>query len=741
MTTVDIRGRSWLINGQLTCSGTAAEGQLPNVRMVNAVFEDEARPQINPDEITDRFIAKIPDYKAHGALAFTLSLQGGFPGYENAVNTAFRADGTLKTEYLQRVERVIRACDEHGMIVLLSLYYQRQDQHLNDEEAVRNGVLEACGWVRASSFTNLLLEIANEYGHPGFTNRILREAEGIAELILLAKKECPGLRVSASSLGHGRIDRSVAEASDFITIHFNETPTGKIPARVRASAVYGKPVLCNEDDKTGQAGVSAQRASVMSGCSWGYMHMRWNQAIPFPFEGAADDAEVYREMRRLTKEPVSKELPPATSTISGDTNVEDQAVQWTRWETKLISSYEYDHPFEEVRVDVVFSMPGESDIRTVAFWDGGLEYSMTNAFPKPGSWSYRTICSDQTNWGLHGQTGAVQVLPYNGNNRLFLHGFLQVHNPSRYLTHADGTPFFWMGDTAWNAFFAATEEEWKVYVDDRAAKRFTVIQASLHWNGGKALADRHLNPAQLDKRSWNPAFFKGVDDKIRYANEQGIVIVLTGLPVDEWYGRMLAARYAGSHVIFSPSFDESCHGEAIYDSGGVTGDLHPKYGGTEREVRATAYLSWLSGSLGYTYGAYGLWNWGINEAGVDFREALRLESSDHMKSLALLLESYPWWKLRPASHFIVNNPEARTQRMALSLSEDGSFALAYLPDNACISVLNKAFEGQTKAIFYNPATGDYARVPKVEPDLDGAFKTYHCPGIGDWVLVWEALIP
>jgi hypothetical protein len=57
--------------------------------------------------------AKIPEYVANGVNAFTISLQGGTPGYEGAINTAFDANGSTRKAYLQRVEKVIWACDEN----------------------------------------------------------------------------------------------------------------------------------------------------------------------------------------------------------------------------------------------------------------------------------------------------------------------------------------------------------------------------------------------------------------------------------------------------------------------------------------------------------------------------------------------------------------------------------------------------------------------------------------------------
>ena len=97
-----------------------------NVRMVNATFEDLNRSDFDSDANTTRFITSIADYRDHGVNAFTLCLQGGMPGYEGALNSAFEPDGSLRERYLARVERVIRACDQHGLVVVLGLYYQRQ---------------------------------------------------------------------------------------------------------------------------------------------------------------------------------------------------------------------------------------------------------------------------------------------------------------------------------------------------------------------------------------------------------------------------------------------------------------------------------------------------------------------------------------------------------------------------------------------------------------------------------------
>ena len=306
-TRLTLSGSQWHFNGHATYPGSPAEGLLMNVRMVNCIFEDrnaKTRPEgFDPDANTTAFIARIPDYVAHGVRAFTVSLQGGMPGYEKALNSAFNPDGSLRASYLERAERVIRAADAAGACIILCCYYQRQDQVLDDPGAVRAGVVNAAKWVAGKRFGNVALEIANEYPHGGFNHRLIRSPEGIAELIGLAKRAAPGLLVSASGLGNGRCHKEVCQAADFLLIHFNSTPVPDIPKRVAALRSYGKAIVCNEDDKTGRTAAQAAQAAVKAGCSWGFMHSKVNQYVPFQFNGHRDDPVVYTTLKRLTSPP------------------------------------------------------------------------------------------------------------------------------------------------------------------------------------------------------------------------------------------------------------------------------------------------------------------------------------------------------------------------------------------------------------------------------------------------------
>ena len=302
-TRVSIDGHRFRINGTLTYRGTDAEGALMNVRMVNSVFEDTKRPQFDPEGNTSEFVGRMREYVSLGVRAFTVSLQGGFPGYEGARNSAFLPDGRLRSPYLARVARVIDQAENLDAVIILDLFYQRQDQELEDADAIRAGVINAVDWIRKKGYRNVILEVANEYGHQGFDHAILRSDAGVAGLIRLARARHPSLLVSASSLRNGQITPQVAAASDIILIHFNNVSLPDIPKRIQAlrKAYPGKPIVCNEDARTGSAAAAAALASVKAGASYGLMVERRNQHYPFEFRGRNDDPAAYGRYVELTR--------------------------------------------------------------------------------------------------------------------------------------------------------------------------------------------------------------------------------------------------------------------------------------------------------------------------------------------------------------------------------------------------------------------------------------------------------
>lgn len=242
------------------------------------------------------------------------------------------------------------------------------------------------------------------------------------------------------------------------------------------------------------------------------------------------------------------------------------AQAWQRWEHALTSVGRYNNPYAEVTLRVTYTGPGGRTLRAYGFWDGGNMFRIRCAFPSPGAWQWETECSDTTNTGLHRQRGTVDVSPYRGDNPLYRHGFLKVSDNRRYLTCADGTPFLWIGDTAWAVPLRANVPEWEAYIADRSAKHFTVIQVAPapEWAGE---SDRQGQIPFTDQacKQWSPAYWQSFERKIQRANEQGLAVLLVGLmePVRRYpetaqaclFARNIVARLFGNFVVFSPSFD------------------------------------------------------------------------------------------------------------------------------------------------------------------------------------------
>src|SRR5262245_13986539 len=69
------------------------------------------------------------------------------------------------------------------------------------------------------------------------------------------------------------------------------------------------------------------------------------------------------------------------------------------------------------------------------------------------------------------------VPAFSADNNVFTkHGKLRVAKTGTYLEHTDGTPFFFLADTAWTGPALSTEADWKFYLEDRKKKGFTAIQ-------------------------------------------------------------------------------------------------------------------------------------------------------------------------------------------------------------------------------------------------------------------------
>jgi hypothetical protein len=297
-TAVSIVGDAFHVNGRPTYEGRAwrgrrVEGLLLNARMVQGIFDDRnpetrgrwAYPDTgawDPERNVREFLEAMPEWRRHGLLAFTINLQGGSPqgysvGRQPWHNSAIEDDGSLRGDYLARLERVLDRADELGMVVILGLFYFGQDERLADEAAVVRAVDGAVDWVLDKGYTNVLIEVNNECD-VNYDHAILRPGR-VHELIARVKgRSRDGRRLLAgTSYGGGAIPGpEVVATSDFLLLHGNGVgDPGRIAAMVReARAVPGyrpMPILFNEDDHFDfEAPRNNFEAAVGEYASWGY---------------------------------------------------------------------------------------------------------------------------------------------------------------------------------------------------------------------------------------------------------------------------------------------------------------------------------------------------------------------------------------------------------------------------------------------------------------------------------------
>jgi len=148
---------------------------------------------------------------------------------------------------------------------------------------------------------------------------------------------------------------------------------------------------------------------------------------------------------------------------------------------------------------------------------------------------------------------------------------LRVSDTKRFLTYDDGSPFFYLGDTAWELFHRLDREEADLYLEDRAAKRFTVIQAVvLAERNGLVEANPygHVPLRDSDPLKLNEPYFRHVDYIVQKAADLGLFIGMLPTWGDKWnqkwgvgpeiftpenayaYGLWLGKRYADAPIIW-----------------------------------------------------------------------------------------------------------------------------------------------------------------------------------------------
>lgn len=251
------------------------------------------------------------------------------------------------------------------------------------------------------------------------------------------------------------------------------------------------------------------------------------------------------------------QTPASTPTVEANRQVE----------LTFTAQAEHPDPFNTLELDVTFTAPSSRQVRVPAFWAGGKTWRARYASHETGAHSYVTSCSDQSDRGLHQVSGRLEVTPYRGSNPLYRHGPIRAAADHRHLAHADGTPFFWLGDTWWMGLCERLRwpGEFETLAQDRVRKGFNVIQivAGLYPDM-PAFDPRGRNEAGFP---WTenygrirPEYFDQADRRLEYLADQGLApcIVMawgyhlpwTGVDRMKKHVRYVMARYAALPVVW-----------------------------------------------------------------------------------------------------------------------------------------------------------------------------------------------
>lgn len=295
-THVSIEGESFRINGRPPYPGRQYQGQkieglLLNSRMVQGIFDDRNPATCHywnypdtggwdPERNTREFVAAMPAWRTSGLLAFTLNLQGGSPqGYSREQpwhNSAFGVDGSLRRDYMSRLQQILDRADELGMVVILGFFYFGQDERLRDEAAVLEATDLATEWLLDHGYLQVLVEVNNECDVKRYEHEIL-QPHRVHVLIERVRRVSEGVLLVGTSYGGGSIPgENVVRSSDFLLLHGNgvddpERITAMVRQTRQVPGYRPMPVLFNEDDHFDfDQPRNNMRAALGEYASWGY---------------------------------------------------------------------------------------------------------------------------------------------------------------------------------------------------------------------------------------------------------------------------------------------------------------------------------------------------------------------------------------------------------------------------------------------------------------------------------------
>ena len=313
------------------------------------------------------------------------------------------------------------------------------------------------------------------------------------------------------------------------------------------------------------------------------------------------------------------------SLISACTEIKKDPLHvWETLELTFQAKQDYSNPYKEVEMWVNLTGPENFNRRIRGFWDGGDTFKVRVTGIYPGSWHWQSE-SNQSDRGLNNHQGTFTTIEWTEEEKLenpTRRGFIEATENGRAWQYKDGTPFYMLADTWWAAstwrYPFKGEQIPDDYILDSTNFCFEggiqklksygfnsigLITSHPHWSddgpatvrddagiqirGGKAIHNNlnmtmhsdnghrafefpgksvGKNNVCPDYDRLNPEYFKDLDKKMFYLNEQGFIPYVeivrrdAGIAWEAYYDwpesysryiNYIASRYSTINMIFS----------------------------------------------------------------------------------------------------------------------------------------------------------------------------------------------
>jgi hypothetical protein len=247
------------------------------------------------------------------------------------------------------------------------------------------------------------------------------------------------------------------------------------------------------------------------------------------------------------------------------------------------------NPYVAISGHAAFATPDGRTWTIPVFWEGQKTWKVRVSPDVPGKWSFVVKSNDA---GLNGKPGTFECVE---SERA---GGLQVYRKnSSHFQRQNGRPVWFMGDTAWGYFTDSPEDrhhrpQAEHYARTRAAQGFNVIHCMLLSEQG--VGNQNGPPFEdLAAEKINPAYWREVDNRLAFANRQGLTVGLAiawgdkrkvepfawrrfpGIAARKRYARYIAARYSAYDVYFLISGE--WHAEARTRDGATEEDVFREF--------------------------------------------------------------------------------------------------------------------------------------------------------------------